>query len=551
MQPVSPRPPFPSRRGGGKLRPQSGITGVFGRFEDRLRYVAATFFSIVVFLFIIGIPVLLVITSTYGLGDAVRMKAEETLGGQFYRVTVGRVLFNPTRGFILDQMQIHDKTPAHRLIVSADRLSISINLESLVHDEIRLERIFLRDATLDIPLSSGSEPRLRLDHVRGLILCPPEQFRLTSASFEVAGIAVNASGTLANPKKFSPKAVSPKGPGSVALNIDAIQKELKTIQWEGDAPVLTLTVSGDLSDSESIRIESAAFHSGPASWRGIRLQESSLDLRYAQRRLTLDKLVINDGMGVLQAAGWADFAGDKASLEFAGSLNAGVFISLLLGPQKASDWEWIDPLSLNGNFTAEWNGGPPLLNGNALLESGRFSYRGVAINSLSGGVAFQGGKVLVRDFHVEGDPGTIDADVLIGPSDNRLRLNASLYPAKLSRAVSPKAAETLSVMDFSDPLNITFSGTASTRDPLAVKGIGTLSLGKASMRGAGIDSLNSNFQIADGAASFRDIVVKMGAGTGRGEFIYDFKNWEGRLPDVRSGSGQGDDVDRSPDCPSA
>ena len=527
MRPVLPRSSI-SRKRDGRVGSRAG------RLEHFLRYAAASLFAAAVVFFVIGIPSLLVVTSTYGLGETVRKRAEEVLGGEFYKITVARVLFNPMRGFILDQLQIHDKTSAQRLLVSADRLAVSINLESLLRRKVRLERIFLRDATLDIPLASSEEPRLRLDHVRGLILCPPEQFRLTAASFDVAGISVKVSGTFLNPKKFSPKPVSPKGPGNIALTIDSIQKQLKSVRWGAPAPVLTIQASGDLSNTESLRVESATFRSGPGEWQGASIRESSLDLRYEGRKLILDKALIDDGWGGFQTAGWADFSANMASLEFAGAFNVGIVPRFLLSSERAADWNWADPLRLSGSFSALWKDGPPVLDGTALLESGRFSYRGVAIQNASAGVALHEGKVLVRDFHLEGDPGSLDADLLIAPGDNRVRLKASLFPAKLAPAVTGKTAEALSVMEFKDPLKISFEGGNPGRDPLLVKGAGTLDLGKAAMRGAGIESLSSKLQVADGAVDFRDIVVKIGEGIGRGEFIYDFKNWEGRLPDVRS-----------------
>ena len=226
MRPVLPRSSI-SRKRDGRVGSRAG------RLEHFLRYAAASLFAAAVVFFVIGIPSLLVVTSTYGLGETVRKRAEEVLGGEFYKITVARVLFNPMRGFILDQLQIHDKTSAQRLLVSADRLAVSINLESLLRRQVRLERIFLRDATLDIPLASSEEPRLRLDHVRGLILCPPEQFRLTAASFDVAGISVKVSGTFLNPKKFSPKPVSPKGPGNIALTIDSIATQVGALGSAG------------------------------------------------------------------------------------------------------------------------------------------------------------------------------------------------------------------------------------------------------------------------------------------------------------------------------
>jgi len=176
------------RRVGGEV---GGVA--WSRVADLLRYVAAGLFSLIVFFCVIGIPAILVLTSTFGFGDMVRAKVEEKLGGRFYRVSLRKVLFNPTRGFILEGLSIRDTTPSARLVLSTDRVSVSFNMESLMKRKIRLERISLRDATLDIPLGQSEEPRLRLDHVRALILCPPEQFRLTEASFEVAGITVRAS----------------------------------------------------------------------------------------------------------------------------------------------------------------------------------------------------------------------------------------------------------------------------------------------------------------------------------------------------------------------
>ena len=504
------------------------------RVENLLRYTAASLFGLLFLFCVVGIPVLLVITSTYGLGDKVKKKAQETLGGKFYRVSIGRVLFSPNRGFVLDQLEIHDLTPAHRLIVSADRLAVSLNMDSLLRRQPRLERIFLRDATLDIPLGPAEGPRLRLDHVRGLIICPPEQFRVTAASFEVAGIQVQVSGTFLNPKMFSPKAVSPDGPGTTALTIEAVEKELRSIHWSGAPPTLTIEAGGDLSDAESLRVSHAELEAGAGDWRGAAFRRIGIALHYNRRKLTLDRLSLDDGAGILQAVGRADFGEQKASLEFAGALRADVLPLLLLPRDKRSDWILTDPVRMNGDFSTDWHSGHAVTEGMAQVESGRFRYRGVSMESVSAGIALHEGKVLIRDLHAAGDPGTLDADLLMAPGDNRLRLNASLFPAKLAPAVSGKAAETLTSMDFREPLRITFEGGAPGTDPVGIKGGGTLELGKAAMRGAWIESLAAKFQMNDGAASFRDIAVRIGEGTGRGEFVYDYKNWEGRFPGVRS-----------------
>lgn len=505
-----------------------------GKLDHLLRYVAASLFGFLFCCLLIGIPILLIITSTYGLGDSIRTKAEVLLGGKFYKVSVGRVLFSPTRGFILDRLEIHDLTPSQRLIVSANRIAVSVNMDSLLRRTPRLERIFLRDATLDIPLGPSEEPRLRLDHVRGLIICPPSQFRLSSATFEIAGVKVSVSGSFLNPQKFSPKPVSSEGPGKTAQTIESIQRELLSIHWSEGKPILSIQAGGDLSDSESLRVDRAELQAGPGEWHGVTFRHIALALHYQQRKLTLDRLVTDDGSGIFQAAGKADFLQKNSFLEFSGALRGGVIPSLLLSPAKASDWTCRDSLHLEGNMSADWLSGKPVLGGIARFDTGHLGYRGVMFETLSAGVAIHEGKFLVRDFHASGEAGTIDADLMVAPGDNRLRLRAALFPSKFAPMTGGKTQEALEVMDFKDPLQISFEGGAPVLDPLQLHGDGTLNLGKAAMRGAWIDGLSAKIRASGGAVTFRDIVVKIGDGFGRGEFVYDYKNWEGLFPKVQS-----------------
>lgn len=505
-----------------------------GKVEHVLRYVGASFFAGLFFLLLVGVPVLFVVTSTYGLGDAVRKKAEELLGGKFYRVGIGRVLFNPTRGFILDGLQIHDLTPSQRLIVSANRIAVSVNMESLLKRQPQLERIFLRDTTLDIPLGPAEEPRLRLDHVHGLIICPPSQFRVSDATFEIAGVRVHVSGTFLNPKIFSPKPVSPEGPGKTAQTIDSIQRELRRVHWSDGMPEFIIDAGGDLSDSETLRVDRAEFRGGAGNWKGVAFRRIQLDAHYQDRKISLDRLLADDGGGIFQAVGSADFLAKKANVEFAGTIKGSTLSALLLPPEKASEWKSQDPLRLDGNFSAAWLNGKPSVGGMARFATGSFGYHGIIVNSLSAGVALNEGKLLIRDLHVSGEAGTMDADLLCAPGDNRLRFKAALFPAKLASLSGGKTREALEAMDFKDPLQISFDGRAGAIDPGQLSGKGTLELGKAAMRGAWIDSLGSKFEVTGGAVTFRDILVKMGSGTGRGEFVYDYTHWEGRFPKVHS-----------------
>jgi len=514
---------------------ERGIGSTFGeKFEDLLRYLCAALFGLLGLLVVVGLPTLLVVTSTYGLGDIVRHRAEELLGGKNYEVHVGRVVFNPLKGFVLDEIRVLDRSPARRLVVSTDRLGVSVNMDSLLRRSPQIERLYLTDATLDIPLGPSDQPRLRLDHVRGLILCSPDELRLVSSSFEIAGIRVEVTGNFLNPKKFSPRPVSGGEPGRTAMTIDTIQKELQSIRWVSKGALLTIDAGGDLANDESLRVEQARLEADSGEWHGIAFRHVELLADYAMRKLRLEKFTLDDGANLFQAVGEADFRENHATLEFGGALGAAPFPNFLLGAKKAKEWEWIDPIRLNGSVSADWHQGKQVIDGTLEFSSGRFRYRGVAIHSLSAGVALRDGKTLIRDLHLSGDPGTIEADVMVAPGDNRLRLHAALFPGKLASIAEGKAVETLSSMDFKDPLVIAFEGVMPGSDPTTIKGSGSLTAGRSSMRGSWIDGLSARLDMANGAADFRDINVKMGQGIGRGEFIYDYKNWEGRFPGVHT-----------------
>ena len=512
----------------------AGRLGWKERIESLLRHLAATLFALLVVAILAGTPILLIVTSTLGLGDPVRQRAERMLGGTFYTVGIGRVLFNPFRGFILEGLQIRDLTPSRRLLVAADRLSVSPNLESLLQARPRLERISLRDATLDIPLGPSEQPRMCFDHVTAVIACPAEEFRITSCSFETSGIRVSVKGSFRNPKSFAPKPVSPSGPGKTAEMIQSIQSQVQSVHWREGLPLLSVEAGGDLGDTDSLSIERAVFEAGSGEWRGVPFRHLEVALDYRNRRLTLQKLLCDDGRGLLHAAGNADFGAKKAMLEFTGATGLTGVVPLLLGPVKGEGWEWTDPIKVGGELSAEWSSGKPLIAATAQVETGRFLYRSTSWDSLAAGIAWKEGKLLVRECRLTGDPGTLEADLLVAPGDDRLRFKASLRPEKFAPLASGKARESLESLVCTDPLRIEFDGTSPGPDPLAIKGTGRLDLGHASMRGSPVDALSSTFTCGGGAVDFKDISVRMPSGMATGEFICDYRNWEGRFPVVKS-----------------
>ena len=168
------------------------------------------------------------------------------------------------------------------------------------------------------------------------------------------------------------------------------------------------------------------------------------------------------------------------------------------------------------------------------MQAGAFSYRGVEMDHVTAGAIFDNGTFLMRDFDAAGAPGSLHADFMAAPHDQRARINLTLLPQLLEPAARGGLQKALAVMNFKEPLNLTFEGTSSEGTPFSWGGAGTLKLGSSAMRDAWIDSLFAEFQLKEGAFQFQNILMKMGATKAEGTCIYDVKNQEVRFPGLTS-----------------
>ena len=516
------------------MKHERNLPSLLLSLETVARHLASSIFKILVVFILAGIPLLLFMARVHGLGDHVRHRVETALAGEFYEVKIHRLLFSLSDGIIAEDLRLIEKNPAHRLLVHAKRITIFPNLSALSRGAIQIDLFQLNRTTIDVPLGNREEPRLRLDHVEAKIISPPGQLTLSNANFELCGIHVHAVANFLNPKTFAPHAVAQDGPGKIAQSIEHIEQILQQIQWEGTPPSLDIQASGDLTNTASLRIDHALFHAGPSHYGDWNFLSIAAELAYANQELTLQQLLLEDNKGQLHASGNADFQERKATLNFLGMCDIGSISRLAFSKNPLSESLWIDPPRLEGTCSVNWANEKPLIHGEAHLDAERFIYRGISMSRFAFGCTYQEGRFLVRDLHLKGDPGSLDADIMIAPHDNRLRLHLNLFPQYLAPAAQGPLETFLSSLNFKDPMDVTFEGASPQLDPLSCSGSGTLHLGASSVRGAWIENLMASFQLQEGALDFKNIFTKIADKSASGECIYDFKNQEIRIPAVQS-----------------
>src|SRR3990167_2023630 len=507
-------------------------------WAQRLEFIARHFIvrllQVGALLIVIGIPFLLLIARIHGLGDGVRKRFENALSGQFYEVKIHRLFFSISEGLIAEDLRLLEQTHSHRLLVHANRVALSPKLSYLARGILDIDSFQLRHTTIDIPLSNTEEPRLRLTHVEAKIISSPGQLNLSYASFNLCGINVRVHGSFLNPKTFSPAPVSSEGPGKIAQTIELFQKKLGEIQWEGTPPLLEMEVNGDLNHTESLHADAITFRSGPFSYQGWQMKSVMADFEYANFIIKLSQFSLEDKSGELHASGTTDLQKKQASVDFSGSCDLAALGSIVLNQGKNSDWTMIDSPHIEGSVSVDWSSGTAVTRGEIHGEEGRFSYRGIMINKISGGCIFEGGRFLLRDLQVIGDPGWIYADFMMVHNDYRMRISGEIMPQLLIPAAQGKLKEFLSTTNFKDPAKLNFEAKGATRDPFSFDGFGNIILGRSSVRVAWLDSCTANLNLHDGALTFQNIVTKIGKEMGQGDCIYDFKNQEARFPKIVS-----------------
>lgn len=506
----------------------------FQCFEIIARHIATKVLKAFAVFVIIGIPLVLLVARTHGLGNPIRRRVEKALSGQFYNVKIHRLLFSISDGLIAENLRVEENTAVHRLLVHANRVTILPKLSSLTTGSVEIDAFQLRHASIDVPLGKTEEPRLRLDYVEAKVVCPPEQLILSNASFDLCGIQVRVSGNFLNPKTFAPHPLPSNGPGQIAKTIELVQQELQRIQWEGAPPNLKVEASGDLTHLESLRADHISFTSGAFNYGPWHLKGVAADLDYANFLLKLQHLSAEDRFGELHVSGKAQFQDKEASLNFSGTSDLAGLLGNFFPKSILADCEWIDPPHLEGSVGVSWKNDTPVLQSEAHLDAARFTCRGVMFDSLSGGCIFQNGRFLARDISIAGDPGNLTVDFMAAPDDYRVRVSASLLPQFLAPMATGKLQEAFSLMNFQDPLKLSFEGRTSKPDLLLLEGSGTLALGHSRMRDSTIDALEATLQMKAGNIHFQNILAKVGEKKAQGECIYDINNQEMRFPSIVS-----------------
>ena len=492
---------------------------------------------LVLVLIFAGIPVSFYFLRVNGIGFGAGEALGRALSTPSIDVRIGHLALDPFSGLLASDIVIRERKNSERVLASINHISISLNLSELMQRRIVVDRLLLNRANASIPIGPAADsPRITVQDINSDIILLGDRLRMSLFDGIIEGIRIQLTGEVLNPFDYSPP-VQP--PGATAPDFTELAEKilslLKETSFPDGAPLVRAAFEVDGGRVESLSVTRLSVTCGRVERTDWALKSVEIQADYTDGSLHLPVIRIHDAKGLLQASGEWERLAHSATLSLVCSLDPLPFLRAFFGPDKTLEaLDFPDPPQLEADVQFDLSKPKPSVRVTGGWEAKSITYKGAKFENLACGLAWHDGRLYARDIHLDALRGSLTGNVWVAPDDLRLQMRLTIPPTDLSRLFDAKTQEFLERMEFTDTPDITLSLRAARLDFAALGGEGHLRLGRTAMRGAWIDSLEADVDIADRCLTFKDIRVTTGPGKGAGVVAYDIGRQEVRLEGIRS-----------------
>jgi hypothetical protein len=388
-------------------------------------------------------------------------------------VSLKRLTLHPLRGFIAKGVQIYETRERRATLALIDEMVLEVNFGEFFRGQPFLEALELHDAHLSLPIRANKPggPRLEVAKLNARLYLPPQQIYLASASAEIFGVTVRASGRLINPQSISWGSGMRSG-ASVAF-VEGLVKEMTSIRFESTPPLLAVEFNGDIALPEQISV-TASFRGekirrGDYRWRRLAL---AVDLRAGV--VDLKELMIYDEGGELRMIGGFELGAQVGRFQVRSSLNWPRLLQTFGGLAAWAETEQVV------FYRAPLFDGEVLLRGDqgwevqvlGHVELGKFAYRSVVFDGARMDFSVDGPRWTFREVEVWHRSGKLTGDLQEIPGDFRARMTSTLHPEAIRPCLTGAARLTLDQWKFfqAPRIDLVARGAAFADDTLSVRG---------------------------------------------------------------------------------
>ncbi|MBE2205203.1 MAG: hypothetical protein IAE94_12790 [Chthoniobacterales bacterium] len=494
---------------------------------------------LVLVLVFVGIPAGALYLREVGIGFGAKEALARSLSNPALEVSIGRLALDPFSGLLARDIAVHERGPDGRLLARISSLVLSLNLSELSRRRIVVDKISLRNTGVSIPVGSGkAAPRLDVQDVSAEVNLQGDQLRLSRFEGLVEGVRVELSGNFLNPSSLHIKSGEPakaQGGTEGAKIFEKVLTELAALKFPSGPPTLRARLEADLAEPDSLRVEDFSLRTGILIGKGWRIEAGEVHGRYAEGVLRIPRVFFRDERGVFESS--VEWSRKEGTLDGAilSTITPDPFLKLLAGKNEVlRDLTFSKPPQVEARLLVEGMNAHPQIRVTGMVLASKVLLKGTEFRDVGGQISWKDNLLYARDVRFRAGRGKFSGQLWVAPGDFRLNAKNSITPDSLLPLFDAKTREFLSKMEFDDLPDITVALHGTKPDFDNIRGRGHLRLGRTAMRGAWLDSAESDFEIGDRCVTYHDFLIKTGGGRGTGSFAYDVGRQEARLNNIRS-----------------
>ncbi len=449
---------------------------------------------------------------------------------------IGRLNLDPLKGLIARNVRIVHGEERGQVLAYLDEIVLDINYSNLVYGTPFIHAVDLREASVSLPVdpTDRKSPRLEITGINARILFPHGQIYIPQAEADVHGLRLTATDSRLSGFGDLPPLSKERSRerGAYLLKLRESVRHLAALQLHGGKPTMEVRFHGDVSQANALNVE-LTFRSEPFRIGNYRLGEVALDATWQEGLLRLHRCVLHDEKGAFDLSATLRPSTRTLDFQLRSTLDLPALFAALDLPWKIKDLTLHAPAMLEAAGTVATGGDAPFsaqMTGRFAL--GAFAWRGITFLGAQGDVAWKDGHGYLRHARLNHQQGSLLFSLLHNAEGYRFSLDSRIDPTIFNPLLPPKSRAVADDWSFEALPHLRFEGRAATADPKAIKGSGSITLGRSSYRKIPLQSLEADFTLKDLILDLPSFRLRRSEGGASGGFSFDFGRHFARLSNI-------------------
>ncbi len=325
-------------------------------------------------------------------------------------------------GVVAKGIQVYLEATHETLLASVDRLNLDLDIGKLLHKEVLVRGLDLRQANVVFPIDpeDPESERLSLQNLSARVLFTGDQIEIRRAEGKLFGLQLGITGSLRRQSQPQSADEEQKAREHMKLKLaelrmrrDLILETARILQHFQTArePKLEIEVNGDLDKPEEL---TATLH---LTANGLRhgdyvCEELEARATYAGRLVDLTSLRIRDHLGELSAGAMYEIGGDSVDFHLHSTMNLPQLASAILENEALHEVVFYEPPEITaagrvllGKLLPAGAFVPVECSGT--VRTGRFTSRGAVVDALSVNFGLSSQGCYFRDGLIRHKTGTM------------------------------------------------------------------------------------------------------------------------------------------------